>query len=253
MEDFYQRGIRQEQGPPIPSFSPAAAAWTYSAKAATPCKQVPLLPSSSLYAGRTGEPEERVCSIQGTFLPHGPARGGCEALLHFGGFPEPFINRAIACCAVHNEKLDRLFREDIRDIAVIMIWEAMQALSDLLPGRVGSLLSTNAIREDLEVSFKAVAHWLDLLESFYYDFAFIRLCRIWSSRTRKNPRCTCWDWSEIANEAVRFENMVASHLLKLVHYLHDFEGYKAAFSFCATFPSVRWIFLVAVDNRPWLP
>jgi len=54
----------------------------------------------------------------------------------------------------HNEKLDRLFREDIRDIAVIHDLGSMQALSDLLPGRVGSLLSTNAIREDLEVSSK---------------------------------------------------------------------------------------------------
>ena len=46
----------------------------------------------------------------------------------------------------------------------------MKLLSDILPSKVGSLLSINAIREDLEVSFRAVSHWMDILESFYYHF-----------------------------------------------------------------------------------
>ena len=185
-------------------------------------------------------------------LPHGPARGGCEALLHFGGFPEPFIKQSDRVLRRwHNEKLDRLFREDIRDIAVIHDLGSMQALSDLLPGRVGSLLSTNAIREDLEVSFKAVAHWLDLLESFYYDFRIYPFVSNMVKSHKKEPKVYLWDWSEIANEAVRFENMVASHLLKLVHYLHDFEGYKAGLFFLRDLSKREVDFLVAVDNKPW--
>jgi len=34
---------------------------------------------------------------------------------------------------------------------------------------------------------------------------------------RKEPKLYLWDWSEISDEPVRFENCVASHLLKLIH------------------------------------
>jgi predicted AAA+ superfamily ATPase len=33
-----------------------------------------------------------------------------------------------------------------------------------------------------------------------------------------------WDWSEIESPGARFENFVASHLLKYAHYLEDTEG-----------------------------
>jgi len=35
------------------------------------------------------------------------------------------------------------------------------------------------------------------------------------------------DKYEIDDETARFENLIASHLLKLVHFLQDYEGYKA--------------------------
>jgi predicted AAA+ superfamily ATPase len=44
----------------------------------------------------------------------------------------------------------------------------MQLLGDILPDRTGSLLSINSLREDLEVSHRAVSNWLNILESFYY-------------------------------------------------------------------------------------
>ena len=48
----------------------------------------------------------------------------------------------------------------------------MQLLGDILPDRTGSLLSINSLREDLEVSHRAVSSWLNILESFYYCFRF---------------------------------------------------------------------------------
>jgi hypothetical protein len=35
------------------------------------------------------------------------------------------------------------------------------------------------------------------------------------------------NWSEIDQGPARFENLVASHLIKLVHFIQDYEGYKA--------------------------
>jgi predicted AAA+ superfamily ATPase len=42
----------------------------------------------------------------------------------------------------------------IRDLA------SLERMADLLAGRVGSLLSLQSLREDLEVSHRAVSHWL---------------------------------------------------------------------------------------------
>ncbi len=74
----------------------------------------------------------------------------------FGGFPEPLIKQDHRSLRRwHNEKNNRLFREDIREIELVRDISDMILLSDLLPQKVGSLLSVNSIREDLEVSYKA--------------------------------------------------------------------------------------------------
>jgi len=62
------------------------------------------------------------------------------------------------------------FREDIRDSEQVRDIESMKLLSDMLPGRVGSILSINSLRNELEVSHRAVSNWIKILESFYYHF-----------------------------------------------------------------------------------
>jgi uncharacterized protein len=180
------------------------------------------------------------------------AKSACDDLLHFGGFPEPFTKQNDRVLRRwHNEKVDRMFREDIQDIAVVHDLGSMKALSDLLPGRVGSLLSTNAIREDLEVSFKAVAHWLDLLETFYYHYRIYPFVSKAIRSHKKEPKMYLWDWSEITDESIRFENMIASHLLKLIHYLFDFEGYRTDLYFLRDLTKREVDFLITVDYKPW--
>ena len=104
-------------------------------------------------------------------IPDKTSEDVVESLYAFGGFPEPFLRQtARHLRRWHNEKIERMFREDIQDMQLIRDMGSMRLLSDILPSKVGSLLSINSIREDLEVSFRAVAHWIDVLESFYYLF-----------------------------------------------------------------------------------
>ena len=179
-------------------------------------------------------------------------REGLEALDRFGGFPEIFLKQdSRALRRWHNEKTERLFREDIRDLETIRDMGSMRLLGDLLPGKVGSLLSINALREDLEVSHRSVSRWLDILEAFYYQF------RIYPYRERKirsikkEPKLYLVDWSEVTDRAARFENMVASHLLKFVQYLYEYEGYRADLTFLRNVDKKEVDFLVTVDNKPW--
>src|SRR5881628_2490075 len=93
-----------------------------------------------------------------------------------------------------------------------------------LPELVGSPLSINALREDLQVSHKAVANWFQILERLY---AVFRLPPFGAPRIRavkKEQKHYHFDWSIVPSDAQRFENAVASHLLKWVHYEQDARG-----------------------------
>ncbi len=173
-------------------------------------------------------------------------------LERFGGFPEPlFSQNDRTLRRWHSERNERLFREDIRDTEMIRELGKMQVLSDMLPSKVGALLSINNMREDLEVSHRAVSHWLDILESFYYHFRVYPFSRTSFRALKKVPKLYLWDWSEVEDEAARFENLVGSHLLKLVHWLHDHEGFKTRLYFLRDTSKREVDFLVTVEGKPW--
>ena len=171
----------------------------------------------------------------------------------FGGFPEPFLKQnSRVLRRWHNEKVDRLFREDIRDIEQVRDIVNMQLLGDLLPDRAGSLLSLNSLREDLEVSHRAITNWMNILESFYYCFRIYPYAAKNFRSLKKEAKLYLWDWSEIEHEPARFENCVGSHLLKLVHFLQDWEGYRAQLYYLRSIEKKEVDFLVTIDKKPWL-
>jgi len=175
-----------------------------------------------------------------------------EALFEFGGFPEPLLKEnSRVLRRWHNEKIERMFREDITDIEQIRDLGNMKLLSDILPDKVGSLLSINSIREDLEVSHRAVSNWLNILETFYYHFRIYPYARKIVRSIKKGPKLYLWDWSEVENPSGRFENMIAAHLLKFCHYFYDYEGYKTELSFLRNVDKKEVDFLVTINKKPW--
>ncbi len=198
------------------------------------------------------EKKNKIILSEAPPIPRTGSKSELEMLFEFGGFPEPLIKQnSRHLRRWHREKTERLFREDIREMELIRDLGSMQLLSDLLPDRVGSLLSINSIREDLEVSHKAISHWLNVLEGFYYHF---RIHPFTSKKIRglkKEPKLYLWDWSEIKDEGARFENLIASHLLKLVHFLKDHEGYSAELHFLRDRSKREVDFLVSIDGKPW--
>jgi len=186
-----------------------------------------------------------------SFDSHGAA-SDLESLYRFGGFPEVLINQNSRLLRRwHNEKIERLFREDIREIEAIRDIGNMKLLSDLLPERVGSLLSINSLREDIEVSHRAVTNWLNILESFYYLFRIHPYTSKAIRSIKKETKLYLWDWSEVEEEGPKFENLIASHLLKLVHFLHDYEGYKIQLYFLRDITKKEVDFLITIDQKPW--
>ena len=174
-----------------------------------------------------------------------------DTLIRFGGFPEPLLKQDDRLLRRwHSEKLERLFRQDIRETQDIRDFTSMKMLGDLLPEKAGGPLSLNAIREDLEVSHRAVTNWVDILEQFYYHF---RVFPFHSSKIRslkKEAKSYLVDWTEVENEGAKFENVIASHLLKTVDFLREREGYKAELNYLRNVDGKEVDFLVIINRKP---
>ncbi len=173
-------------------------------------------------------------------------------LLLYGGFPEPFFKENTRTLRRwQKERVDRLVREDVRDTQNIREISRIQILADLLPGKVGSLLSANALREDLEGAPKSISSWLEWLDNFYYCFRIYPFASTRIRALKKEPKLYLWDWSEVPGVGAQLENMVASHLLTFCHFLEDTEGYRAQLHFIRDTDKREVDFLVSIRNTPW--
>lgn len=193
------------------------------------------------------KPEEKLV------FPH-PAgtRQHFESLLRFGGFPEPlFKQNEKALRRWHAAYVERLVRDEIRDLETVRDLSALFILVDLITPRVGSRLSLNSLREDLEVAHKTVSSWVDILELFYYLFRIQPYHERMVRSLRKEPKVYLWDWSRVEDPAARLENIIASHLLKFIHLLHDAEGYRAELFYLRDTQAREVDFLIAVNRKPW--
>jgi predicted AAA+ superfamily ATPase len=92
-------------------------------------------------------------------------------LLRFGGFPEPFLKaNERQLRRWHLSRLSQLVREDLRDLEQVREISLIEQLAEILPGRVGGVLSIKALSEDLQIDFKTAARWISILENLYYVY-----------------------------------------------------------------------------------
>jgi len=147
-----------------------------------------------------------------------------RTLLTLGGFPEPWFGGSeTEARRWSREHRARLVREDVVDLERVSDLGAMELLAMSLPDRVGSPLSINSLREDLQFAHATVARWIDILERLY---AIFRVPPFGAPRLRAVKQAQKhyqFDWTLVA-EPARFENLVACHLLKWVHHEQDVRG-----------------------------
>jgi len=146
-------------------------------------------------------------------------------LLNLGGFPEPFLSGSQRQAQRWmREYRSRVVNEDIPSLELSQNLSTMEILLLRLPDLVGSPLSINALREDLNLAHKTVSKWLDIFERMYLIY---RLRPFGSNKLRavkKEQKHYHYNWAEVQDDGARFENLVAGHLLKWIHYQQDYEG-----------------------------
>ena len=175
------------------------------------------------------------------------------ALLRLGGFPEPFLGGdETQARRWSREYRVRLLEEDVRSLARIQDLGRLEEMMLRLPDLVGSPLSVNALREDLQVAHKTAAAWLDALERL---FAIFRLPPFGAPRIRavkQERKHYHFDWSLVRDPGARFENMVARHLLKWIHFRQDVEGVDLELRFFRDVDRREVDFVVVQDRQPIL-
>lgn len=174
-------------------------------------------------------------------------------LLRLGGFPEPFFaSTETEARRWSREYRNLLIREEVATLERVQDLGNLELLVLRLPELVGSPLSLNALREDLQVSYKTVANWIQILERLY---AVFRLPPFGAPRLRavkKTQKHYHFDWSLVPEEGARFENLVASHLLKWVHHQQDVEGRDLELRYFRDTDGREVDFVVTERRRPIL-
>lgn len=175
-----------------------------------------------------------------------------KTLMTFGGFPMPLMKQSEReWRRWQNERLEKILREDVRDLSMIQDIGNLTLLAELLPERVASVLSINSLAEDLQVNFRTIQNWLNVFERLYFCYRLNPFQSRKIASVRKEKKLYLWDWSSVSDEGDRLENLAASHLLKYCHFLHDREGWKAELCYLRDSSGRETDFLVTCDNKPW--
>lgn len=176
-----------------------------------------------------------------------------EQLLHFSGFPEPFLKGDKSFLARwETTRKELILRQDIRELTNVREIDLVDHLMLILPEKIGSPLSLNSLTTDIDVSFKTVQNWLRILERVYYLFSITPYAGGIKRSIKKERKIYFWNWQEAKDEAQRFENFLACHLQKMVTLYNDFGLLNLSLHYCRDKNAREVDFLIVKDNKPWI-
>ena len=193
------------------------------------------------------EPHEELVSP-----PRPGADDALDRLLRWGGFPEPLVRESPRFSRQWRGLRDhQLFREELRDLTRIQQLGQVELLAKLVRERVGQLTSYASLARQVRAGQESVRRWLDTLSSLYWCFAVRPWHRNVSRSLRKEPKYYLWDWSQVTDGGARRENLVASALLKAVHFWTDHGLADCSLHFLRNKDKREVDFVVVRDGEPW--
>ena len=148
-----------------------------------------------------------------------------DHLFNLSGFPEPFLSGS----KIEQERWSRSYRsllinQDLRDLEQVKDISKIELLCLRLPELVSSPLSINNLAGDLSSGHDTVTNWLNILEQLYFCFRIHPFQGSLVKSIRKQAKHYHYDWSLVKDKGASFENFIASHLLKWIHYQQDIFG-----------------------------
>ncbi len=183
--------------------------------------------------------------------PHKPL-DGLDELIRFSGFPEPFLAAQDSeLRRWSNQRRELLMREDLAQLTQIQLLGVAEQVMLLIPKRIGAPFSYSSLAQDIQVATQTIQKWLYNFERLFIVFKLLPYTQNIARSLQKRPKYYLWNWTDIPDPGIRFENVIASHLLKAtqtwtalglantqLHYIQDRAAHEVDF-------------LVTKDNEPW--
>jgi predicted AAA+ superfamily ATPase len=173
-------------------------------------------------------------------------------LLNLGGFPEPYFEGdEVFAKRWRREKLRLVFRQDIRELESIKDISMLEFFYQTLTERVAGEVILSNIARDLEIAPKTAKAWLNVLEKTYSVFSVRPFSKGIAKAITKTPKVYFYDNGEvIGEEGVRFENLVANHLFKRIHFLEDLTGDSYDLGYLRDKQGHEIDFVIVKNKRP---
>ena len=176
------------------------------------------------------------------------------SLMAYGPFPAPLLAQDARRARLWRRNREQLVvREDLRDLSRLPDLGRIESLTSFLPQRVGAPFSLASMGRDLEVSIPTIHRWLGYLKMLYYLFEIKPYSRRIARSIRREGKVYLWDYAAVSDPAARFENLVASHLLKACHYWTDTGEGDFELFLLRNKEQQEIDFLIVRDGEPWLP
>ncbi len=175
-----------------------------------------------------------------------------DRLMTVGGFPDPFLDGdEREARRWRRDRLDKVIKDDIRDLENIRDIQLLKFFLDELRKRSSSLIVLNNLAQDLEISPTTAKKWLELLEKMYICFSIRPRTKNVPRSLIKPPKVYFFDNADLldANEGNTFENLVATHILKKLHFIEDYHGYNCSLNYIRDKEGREVDFAVSVDNE----
>lgn len=202
---------------------------------------------------RCSEPNTTL-TIDETTLGNPPlAQETIEALVQFSGFPDPFLKASARSLHLwHQEYLQRIVREELRDLTNISDVNRAEHFIEMLPSRIGAPFSLNSIAGDVACSYDSARSLLKAFEKL----SVITIVRPYSRRIQnalsKEPKVYLVDWTQVNDDGARFENFMAMQLQAFCDYVTDGGWAKIDLFYVRDKQKREVDFLLTIDGRPTL-
>lgn len=102
----------------------------------------------------------------------------------------------------------------------------------------------------MQVSQPTVARWVTILDNLYLTFRISPYGAPKIRAVKKEQKIYFWDWTQNDEIGPKFENLVASQLLKYCHYREDTEGHKMELRFLRDTDKREVDFVVLQNKKP---